>query len=210
MVKCCGLIQIITGILILLFNRVENLLLKVKTDQEVRGIRSFCCKIWLIKSFETYFAFSQLAGRSREPSLAAFGEDVNRRALKSSQAQSCYSVSKAKQALRKARLSCSCYSAEKQYILQSARFCPHRFCAYNKEVRQEHEQNLHHHHHWVIPRGITHLLKPLKFQVGFRFTSSFWVTFFFISSDTKSSKTKLQPNASASVLNFFSLTNSLA
>jgi len=46
--------------------------------------------------------------------------------------------------------------------------------------------------------------------VGFRITSSFWVTFFFSSSDMKSSKTKLQPNASASVLYFFSLTNSLA
>lgn len=49
-----------------------------------------------------------------------------------------------------------------------------------------------------------------KLITGFRFTSSFWVTFFFSSSDTKSSKTKLQPNASASVLYFFSLTNSLA
>lgn len=98
MVKCCGLIQVITGILIWLFNRVENLLLKVKTDQEVRGIHSFCCKIWLIKLLETHFALSQLARRSREPSSAAFGEDVNRRGLKSTQAQSCYSVSKTKQA----------------------------------------------------------------------------------------------------------------
>lgn len=56
----------------------------------------------------------------------------------------------------------------------------------------------------------TYRMNPLNLPPSFRFTSSFWVTFFFSSSDMKSSKTKLQPNASASVLYFFSLTNSLA